>query len=94
LGLTVQEVTPEMARIMKLTDKGGVVITRIDQDSPADDAGLKVNDVILQINRVRIQSLQDYTGELARSEKEETVMFLVKRGDGAMFVTLRREQKK
>ncbi len=94
LGLTVQEVTPEMARILKLTDKGGVVITRIDQDSPADDAGLKVNDVILQINRVRIQSLQDYTGELARSEKEETVMFLVKRGDGAMFVTLRREQKK
>ncbi|MDI9570206.1 MAG: DegQ family serine endoprotease [Pseudomonadota bacterium] len=92
-GLTVQEVTPDMARTLKLTEKGGVIVTRIDQDSPAEDAGLKVNDVILQINRTRIQSLRDYTDEIARSEKEATVMLLVKRGDGALFVTLRQELK-
>ncbi len=94
LGLTVQEITPEMARILKLREKGGVVITRVNPDSPADDAGLKVNDVILQVNRVRVQSLKDFTDELSRSGKEETVMFLIKRDEAAVFVTLRREAKK
>jgi len=94
LGLTVQEITPEMARILKLTERGGVVITRIKPDSPAEDAGLKVNDVILQVNRLRVQSLKDFTDELARTTKEEPVMFLIKRDDAALFVTLRREGRK
>jgi len=94
LGLTVQEITPEMARALKLTEQGGVVITRVNPNSPADDAHLKVNDVILQVNRVRVQALKDFTAELARSGNEETVMFLIKRDEAAVFVTLRRQAKK
>jgi serine protease Do len=94
LGLTVQEISPEMTRILKLKEKGGVVVTAVKPDSPAEDAGLKVNDVILQVNRVRVESLKDFTDELARTAREETVMFLIKRDDAALFVTLRRDNKK
>jgi serine protease Do len=41
--------------------KGGALITQVDPSSPAYEAGLRENDVIIEVNRQPIQSTEDFT---------------------------------
>ncbi len=93
LGMAVQEITPEMARHFGLSGKEGVIVTDVKRGSPADEGGLKPQDIILQINRININTLKDFLGEITRSGKNESLMFLVKREDNTMFLTIRNIQK-
>lgn len=88
-GMTVQEMTPDMAKHFGLPEKSGVIITRIREGSPADDAGLKVQDIILQINRVKVSAIREFLKEMSRDRSEGTVLLLIKRGDATFFTTLR-----
>ncbi len=87
-GMTVQEITPEMAKHFGLPDNSGLVVTQIREGSPADDAGLNVQDVILEINRVRIFSIKEFLKEIGGDRREETVLLLIKRENATFFATL------
>jgi serine protease Do len=50
LGVLVQPVTPELAKEFNLPDNSGALIGEVTKDSPAEDAGLKEGDVIIQFN--------------------------------------------
>jgi len=50
LGIQTQDVTPELASMLALGSRRGAVVTRVQQDSPADAAGLKPGDVIIRID--------------------------------------------
>lgn len=93
-GMSVQEITPEMARHFGLSDKYGVIITQVQEGSPSDDAGLKAQDVILQINKVKISSLKDFMTEITKDSPEGTILLLIKRGETTFFVTLKKESTK
>ncbi len=49
LGVTVQEITPEIAEALSLTSSKGVLVSEVTRDSPADKAGIKQGDVIVTI---------------------------------------------
>ena len=93
LGMTVQEITPDIARHLGLSEKGGIIVTDVKQGSPAAEGGLRPQDIILQANRVKINSLKDFKDEISRSGKNETLMFLIKREDHTLFVTIRNAKK-
>ena len=93
-GLTVQEITADMAKHFGLSEKTGVIVTDVKNGSPADEAGLKVEDIILKVNNVAISSLSDYLKETAKGGPRDVVLFLVKRGDASLFVTLRKSADK
>jgi serine protease Do len=59
-GIEVGALTPELAEQYRLEVRQGVVVTRITPGSPADDAGLRVGDLILEINRRPITSVSDF----------------------------------
>jgi serine protease Do len=50
LGVGVEELTGDRVRALKLKDDQGLEVKRIDENSPAAKAGLKENDVILEVN--------------------------------------------
>ncbi|MCX7635123.1 MAG: PDZ domain-containing protein, partial [Syntrophales bacterium] len=91
LGISVQEVTPELARRLGLARKEGVVVTEVKRGSPADEAGIKVQDVILRINKVKINTVADLVEELKKTPKDMPVLLLIRRDEGTMFVTIRRD---
>jgi serine protease Do len=93
-GMAVQEITPELARHFGLADQTGVIVTQIQDGSPADDAGLKIQDIILQINKVRISSVKDFLNEIKKDNEGGTVLLLIKRGEMTFFVTLKKEVAK
>jgi len=58
-GLEIESVTYSLARYLGLKTTDGVIISSVEPDSPASDAGLKVGDVIVAINGNPIRNTQD-----------------------------------
>ncbi len=85
LGLTVQEVTPEIAKKLSMKRAEGVVVTTVKPGSPADEAGLRQGDVILEVNRTPVGTLADYGKALKDADKDRGTLFLVKRGEVTRF---------
>jgi serine protease Do len=54
MGVGITDVTPENARFFHLNDVDGAVISQVESDSPAGKAGLKVGDVITQVNGQKV----------------------------------------
>ncbi len=86
LGLTVQNITPQIADRFNLEEKKGVVITEVDPGSIADEAGLQRGDVILEISGRPIHNIDDYKRAIGGVVKGKSTLFLVKRGENTMYV--------
>jgi len=89
LGMTVQRVTPQMAESLGLDKPEGVVVTDVESGSAADEAGIRRGDVIVQIDRKPIRSVDEYKKSIAGIRKGKGVLFLVKRGDSTLFLALK-----
>ncbi len=90
LGMTVQELTPELAGSLELGDAGGLIIAGVTPDSPAADAGLRRGDLILEINRQPVSDLSAYA-EMLKSNEGKRILFLIKRNDHTRFVVVTAE---
>jgi S1-C subfamily serine protease len=56
LGVSITDVDADRAQTLKLKETRGAVITLIDHDAPAGQIGLKINDVVLAIDGLNIDS--------------------------------------
>ncbi len=59
-GLEVQDITPDLAQHFNLEEKSGVIVRNVESNSPADSAGIKIGDVINEINRQPVKNMKDY----------------------------------
>ena len=89
-GITLQNITPEARRAFGIPDdvQRGVVITQIDPKSRAARAGLRPGDVVLEVNRTAVDSIQRFN-ELY-SKTKDAVLLLVNRRGNNQFVVVRR----
>ncbi len=87
-GISAQEITPEIARQLGIKSEG-VIITDIQEGSPADEVGMQPQDIIVQVNRVKVSSMNDYNREISKAVQKKSVTLLVKRGRASFFVALR-----
>jgi serine protease Do len=58
IGLLVQEITPLLAQSLGLDRSDGVIISRVDEGSPAERSGLKRGDVIVAVNGERVKNFE------------------------------------
>jgi membrane-associated protease RseP (regulator of RpoE activity) len=58
LGAYVEDVDGDKAQALKLKEARGAVITLIDHDAPAGQIGLRVNDVVLQLNGQNVEGAE------------------------------------
>jgi serine protease Do len=90
LGLTVEPVSPDLARRMELADDAeGLVITTVAPGSPADDSGIQPGDLVVKVNRRPVSSVADYSEALQTVPEGEPVLLLLNRGGNMFFVALR-----
>jgi Do/DeqQ family serine protease len=88
-GLTVEPLTPELARKLEVEkDTTGVVVRDIDPDSPGADAGLQPGDVIVQVNRKPVQTGAQLRAALDEATTQRPALLLVKRENGTLFLTM------
>jgi serine protease Do len=89
LGLTVQKLTPQIAESLGLDRTDGLVITAVEPGSPAEEAGLRRGDVILEIDRKPVKTIQDYRKAIEGAKKGKSLLFLVRRGETSLFLALK-----
>ena len=81
-GLTVAALTPELAARYELSTGEGVVVTDVAPGGPADRAGIREGDAILQVDRAPVQSAQGLRQALAKVKPGEMVAVYLQRGGG------------
>ena len=90
LGLSVQELTPEIAESLGIEPgTKGIVVAAVEPGSVAEDAGLRRGDVILEVNRRPVEAVSEYRKALQKLEKGKSLLFLVRRGENTIFLALK-----
>ena len=90
-GITLQNVTPDIARRLRLEGRRGAVVTDIEQGSPAARAGMQPGDVIVRVGRQPVETAAEAQRELARITSGGTAFLRVVRGGQETFVTVTKE---
>src|SRR5438105_3053293 len=80
LGAYLEEVTPERARELGLTEERGAIVMKVVAGSPAEKSGLKENDVIVSFNGRRVDSVRELQRLLSETPPERTIQIEVIRG--------------
>lgn len=65
IGITVQNLHPELAEVFGVKARTGVIVTRVEEGSPAEMAGLKEGDIIRRVGDKRIDQVTDYHSQAA-----------------------------
>jgi len=88
LGIYGQDVTDDMAELLKLKGVEGVIVAQVEQDSPAEKAGLKSHDVILELNGKEIESYDTFRNYVAMLEPGSKANLQVLRDGKSMRITV------
>lgn len=71
LGVSIQEITPDIAEYFNLPDKKGALVSEIMPDSPAGKAGLKEGDIIRKFDGKEIAAIHDLLREVSNKKVGE-----------------------
>jgi serine protease Do len=83
MGVLVGEIDSDSAAKLKLKDAHGVVVTLIDHDAPAAQAGVRVNDVVLQVNGQAVENTEQFSRVMREIPAGRSVSLVISR-DGAV----------
>jgi serine protease Do len=80
LGVFIQEVTSDIAETLGLEESGGALVSSVNENSPADIAGLEPGDVILSFDGKKIERMRDLPRIVAETDIGTTVVVEIFRG--------------
>jgi len=88
LGVLVGDVDSDSANKLKLKDVRGAVITLIDHDAPAAQVGLRVNDVLLEVNGQTVEGAEAFGRMMREIPPGRKVTMLISRDGATQTVTV------
>jgi serine protease Do len=88
LGITVQNLTPEIAKGLGLKKETRVVVTQVEPGSPAANAGIQTGDVIREVNRKPVKDVEDFVQKVEKAKGPDNVLFLIQRGQNNLFAAV------
>lgn len=93
LGLTVQDITPEIAQRFEIENTKGVVVTGVADGSPAEDAGFNEGDIIRAIlhkdKRDLVTNAAEFAKLVKKFQSDKALLFLVERGESRILLTVK-----
>lgn len=93
LGLTLTNITPELARRYGLQDmEAGALVASVDPRSPAAERGLRPGDVITRVGNERVNNAAEAIQALKNHDLNKGVRLYVTGREGSRFVFLKREK--
>jgi len=92
LGITVKNLTQELAQRFSYQGETGVIVTDVVSGSVADLAGIQPGALIKEVNRKTIQNVDEFQQAMKQSSDKSTVLLLIKEGGGMRYVALSLEE--
>ncbi len=68
VGIGLQDLTPELMKSFNIEEKEGALISQVFEGSPAEKAGLKVGDIVVEIDGKKIKNSQDVVREVLKKK--------------------------
>ena len=88
-GFHVQEITSHLARAHRLDSTEGAFVTFVADGSPAREAGLRMGDVVVQVEDVAVRNLDDFRSALGQIEEKRRFLLHARRGEELKFMLLK-----
>ena len=89
-GLALMDLNASAGQELSLNAHSGVVITSVEPNGAAANAGLRPRDIILEVDRKRVSDVASCQQALGAGSGN-ILLLLIKRNDGTLFVPLRRQ---
>lgn len=89
IGLSLQNVTQEIAQKLGVERNRGVMVSGVEPGSRAAVTGLQKGDVINEVNNNKIKSVADFRRALGSLDREEPFRIHVKRGDISVYMMVK-----
>jgi len=90
-GLQVGPLSGDVAKQLGITTTSGVVITGVEDGSPADKAGLAPSTVITQVGKKPVKSVAEFEAEVKNTTPEKGLLLLIRSDEGSRFTVLKSE---
>jgi serine protease Do len=87
-GLQLREVNPELASQLHLQSDQGVAVVGVKPGSRADEAGIQKGDIILEVNRQPVTSVNEAIKKINGSQDKDHLLLYVQRGASKLYVPL------
>jgi serine protease Do len=91
IGVTVRDLDEELAYRHKITDQSGVVVIKLQPNTPAYNAGIIVGDLVREIERIPVADTKAYRSIMKESQTKKHLLFLIKRAGVNKFVVVSKE---
>jgi serine protease Do len=89
-GLSVMDLSKEIVKQLGFNkDEKGVVVVRVEPGSPADEAEIKKGDIIKELNKKEINSLEDFNRTATSIKKSESALLFINRSGKRFYVILK-----
>jgi len=89
LGMSVQNLTEELAKSFGFENENGVVVSAVEPGSPAAQADVKEGDLIKEVNREKINNIKEFREALKSTEEGKDILLLLRRGMHTRFVIIK-----
>jgi len=88
-GLSIQDLTPAIARQLGYQGESGVLVTAVEAGSPAEDAQLQSGDLIKEVNRIEVKNVEDFNKAMSGLKSGDTAVLYVRSGQNFFFTTIK-----
>jgi serine protease Do len=89
IGVMLHEIDSDRAKALNLPEVAGVEITRVGPESPADKAGLKAGDVVLEYNGQPVESMEQFSRMVHETPPGREVKLGINRSGSAQTVVVK-----
>ena len=87
-GLTLQELTKELAKRFDYEVESGLIVSSVEQGSPAAKAGMKPGQLVEEVNRTPVNNLKDLSKALSETGDPGKILLRVRSGNYATYIVL------
>jgi serine protease Do len=88
LGLSLKDMTPQIAHQMGLKGEHGVLVVNVLPGSPAEKSGIRRGDVIREVNDEEVTTVSEALRAIGKAGQDDPILFRVQRDQGSFFVAM------
>ena len=93
IGVGIQEINPERAKALRLSEEAGVEITSVMRESPAEKAGLKSGDVVVAYNGQKVEGMEQFSRLVRETPAGREVKLEIVRSGAPQTIAVRIENR-
>jgi serine protease Do len=90
-GMQLHELSPQLGEQYGINAEEGVAVVGVDPESAADQAGIRQGDIIVEVNRQPVKSIDEVKKQISQAKDKDRLLLLVERQSGKFYVPLEQQ---